>query len=202
MPSLALVRKDAVERLIPEDACLRMIERCARDLREATTLPSVLRAISQAEAIDAVTRKINASKEIRRDSYKLLIDAERQLGDLTSKIPHHDAKTGTPSKKSVLKAHDLRVNRCLMAERLARTPDDALEAALAIAKNKSVSGVETVLGIKNPGNSWANKTERNLDFLANEAIDLLELSIKTQRLPAVGNVAEMRNRLHRLRVFT
>lgn len=198
--------------LVPEETAIAMIESCAAQIEKAITIPDIQRVITSAEAINAVMKKIHASERAKRAATLLVIGAEQQLGRITKNIPR--AKRGGagkrggggPGKMTTLREHGINKFRYQVAEKLADTPTRDIEKAYEKSKSKTVSGVAVALGYRNdfangrPTYSSLTQIERNIDFLANEAIDLLELGVKQQKPPPEGNVVEMRDRLNRLRV--
>jgi hypothetical protein len=196
--------------LIPEARALAMVDACARQLAEVSTIPDVLKVVTQAEAIQAVMSKIKASRDAQKAALRLRVEAEAQLGRITAQIPQGArggaaAKNpGQRTKRQVLTESGIHHYRAGVAERLARTPAEKVEEAIANAKSPGMYGVLSDLGLRKPWREYTTPevTSRHLDFLADEAISLLERSVKTQSSPHAGTVAEMRNRLLRLRVKT
>ncbi len=197
----ALSRPEQVV-LAPQERAILMIEACANQIFKATTLKDVLLAITQAEAIALIVRKIEASKRVKEDDAFLLINAERQLGELRAKIPKKNAGKGSkgpvrpgPSKKETLAKHGININRALRAEALARVPESKVELAVERAKYKTVNGVQAELGIKHQ-TPWRSKDA----VLAEDAIALLKECCKKRRPPRQDEVNKFELRLAALRV--
>lgn len=199
------------EYLIPEAAVTQMIAACAYQIREARSIPAIKVVITQAEAIDAVTKKINAAEDVRRAALALMVDAEKQLGEISKGLPQatrggrKKGETAPTGKRQTLREHGINHLRAYSAEKLSEVPQAALDVAIDSAKSRTVAGVEIALGIRKPWDSptpkereyvTPEKRARDLLFLAKEAIEWLEKGIPCPK----GNVAEMRNRLQRLSV--
>lgn len=204
-PSPATLATAPAEYLVPEESALAMLSSCASQIERAATLADVRRVITHAEAINAVMKKIKASERAKLAAARLLIDAEVQLGKITRLVPKAKrgagAVPGQPTKKTTLRENGIHPFRAQIAEKLAATSRQDIDLAFERSKRKSVFGVTAELGFRQPFEEGRpDKLARDLDFLANEAIDLLEVGVRTQRPPHAGTVAEMRNRLSRLRV--
>lgn len=208
-----VVASDAEGILVPEARAIEMIEACATQIQLATTIPDVKRVISQAEAIDAVMKKINATEHVKRAALLLLVEAEQQLGRITKQIPHAKRggyavkHPGQQGKRAALREYGINHFRAATAEKLADTPPKAIEGAVATADRKTVVGVATALGLRSawtkpnprgPSYSAPDKLARDLAFLADEAIALAESCARSKTPPHAGTVAEMRARLTRL----
>jgi len=189
--------------LVPETRALEMVEACARQLAEVSTIPDIMRLVTQADAISAVMQKIKASEKARKAALRLRIEAEAHLGRITMQIPQGKrggaaAKNpGQRTKAQVLAENGIHKYRAGVAERLAKTPAPEVEAAIDRAKTNGVYGVMQDLGLRKPWRDYQmpEVTARNLGYLAAEAVELLERSVATKAPPPAGNVAEMRTRL-------
>lgn len=215
MRSHELVPITEGEILVPEERAIEMIEACARQIQAVTSIPDVMRVITKAEAIDAVMKKIKASKDVKRAALVLLVEAEQQLGRISKQLPQ--AKRGAAArkfpgqigKKDILRNVGVNHRRAYTAEKLADAPAEAINVAIDSARNKSVSGVTAFLGYRTewPENGRRPSTEfvlpekraRDLAFLADESISHAEACIQSKTSPHAGTVAEMRTRLMRLR---
>lgn len=196
--------------LVPEDRVLAMIVDCASRIEEAASIPDARKVIRQAEVIDAVTKKMVASRRIKDAAFRLLVDAERQLGRISKQLPKNPGRNGTgpgkfPSKASVLRDAGLRVNRCLHAEKLAEVPEDVLvKAAKDLPDSrKSVNGIKLALGIKASTSSTPPMTMlsrmRAYAFLARECIAMLEDCVAKGTPPHAGTVESKRRWFENLR---
>lgn len=154
----ALVHASELEFLVPEDRALAMIEECALRIEGTTTLPDVMRVITQADAIAAVMRKIKASERAKQAALRLQVDAEIRLGRITRTIPRSSRGarpvvaggspivTGQASKGAILKKHGIQHSRAVMAEKMGETPRGALENA--VQSSKTLRGVTVALGFQ------------------------------------------------------
>lgn len=175
------------EHSVPDESALAMIESCAGSIELVASIPDVKRAITMAEAVAAVTRKIDASERVKRAAALLVIRAEVQLGRLTKQIPQGRRggaalkNPGQPTKNKVLEQHGLHRFRCNVAEKLAGTPEDVIEQALDRAKSKTVMGVATELGFRQ---RFAKQAPRSaMQKLAKDAIELLDRCRTQMRAP-------------------
>lgn len=192
--------------LLPEDRALAMVDACAKQLATVSTIPDVLKVVTQADAIAAVMQKIKASDEAQKAALRLRVDAEAQLGRITAQIPlgkrggGAQVNPGQQTKRKVLASNGLHNFRASSAEKLARMPQEEVDAAIDRAKTPGLYGVLNDLGIRKPWREYQSpeRTHRDIAYLANEAIDLLERSVASKSPPHAGTVVEYRNRLTRL----
>jgi hypothetical protein len=202
--ALALRDDDTIEAMVPEERAIAMIENCAAQIEKATTIPMVLRIVRQAEAIAAVTRKIEASKKVQRDASILVIYAETQLGVVTRQIPQGRrgkaavAVPGQATKGTVLAEHGIHRSRANIAEKLAATPPTVLASALDKAERKTVHGVSVELGYAQP---WAPQ-DRGMRKVAMNAIGLLVTCQSTKRAPTAEEVDPLRDAFGRAGLVT
>lgn len=73
--------------LVPDEKATIMIEACANNIFQATTVSDVLREISKSEAVAATVRAIRASELVVRDAELLMVRAERRLGEISKSLP-------------------------------------------------------------------------------------------------------------------
>lgn len=194
--SAALVLDGKIEAMVPEDRVIAMIENCADQIERATTIPMVLRMVRQADAIAAVTRKIEASKRVQRDAETLVIYAETQLGVITRQIPQGRrgpaAVPGQATKGAVLAQHGLHRSRANIAEKLAATPPKVLEAAIEKAERKTVHGVAVELGFAQP---WLpGRVATTGTILAAKALELLRACVDSNSVPDAREVERLEQR--------
>ena len=193
----------AEEFLVPDESVLSMIEACAAQIERATTMPDVKRMLMQAEAIYAVTQKIKAAENIKANALRLLVDAETQLGRITKTLPQGKkggaAVPGQTTKRMLLKAHGINRYRASIAEKYADTPKPAITTALT--KARTLNETSVALGFKKAPFVLPEKRARDLAYLANEAITLLERCASQKIQPHSGTVSEMRTRLSQLSVI-
>lgn len=185
---------DAIETRVPEERCVAMIESCAVQIEKATTIPMVLRVVRQAEAIAAVTRKIDASRRVQRSASTLVVYAEMQLGVITSQLPQGrrgKAALFVPdqvTKGQVLAEHGLHRSRVSIAEKLAKTPPKVLSAAIDKARYKTIHGIANELGYAKP---WTSP-DRGMKRVARDAIGLLVRCQTEGRAPTAEEVDPLR----------
>ena len=170
----------------------------------AKTIPEVLTVIAMAEAIAGMQRRLNVSAEAKRDAMKLALDAEIELGRLCLRMPtapRGAAAAGTvrpKTKSSYLSDLGVTPTRVSGAQRLAKATPGQIARALASAK--TITGVKKAIGIHVGSLHVPEAHAKALDFLADEAIQLLERCVAGKTVPHGGTVNEFRNRLARLRV--
>ena len=209
MGAVAITRDVAAGYLVPEERALAMVKACAQQLSMASTIPDILRVVSQADAISAVMEKIKATEAARKAALRLRIEAEAQLGRITAQIPQikrgpkrkdYVRPAGVQTKREVLVEYGIHNFRAAVAERLAEKPAAEVDAAIARAKGSGVRSVLQDLGLCQPWKAErASETRaRHLAFLASEAIELLERCARSGAAPHAGTVAEMRGRLQGL----
>lgn len=196
---------EAGEFLMPEASAIRMIETCAAQIEKAIALPDVKRVITQAEAIKVLVNKLGASQRVKKTALKLVVQAEVQLGKVSKAlpvlspgsncrfIPKSEPRKG---KNFALKEAGINPARARHAEKLAEVPPEQLQKTVEACTN--LHAVQTAVGIRRPfhGQTAGEKRERDLAFLADEAITLLE-RINTAKMHE-GTVREFRSRWRRL----
>lgn len=180
---------------VPEERAIAMIESCAMQIAQAATIADVKRVISQADAIAAVVRKINASHAVRKSALALQLDAEIQLGVLTRAIPQGStgrAAAGSPgqaTKSKVLKEHGLHSQRISVAEKLAAMPREQVMAAASASKTGTITGVALHLGLKKPYVAPSASFRK----IAMNAIGLLVTCQTANRVPRCDEVDALRD---------
>lgn len=178
--------------LVPDEKVLRMIEGCAFQLRQAESVPDVMVAIAQTEAIHLVARKIKVSEEVRRAAVVLRIQAEAQLGRITTKIPlsngggHRGHSKGT-GKKAVLKANNIPNQRLIIAEKLGRISDEDLDSTVQGLTKPSLYAAACALGFRRPHENSKLRHGAAMK-LARDAIGLL---VKCQTVPRAPSAEEV-----------
>lgn len=196
------------EFLVPEDRQIKLIAACADQLALASSIPEVLKLVSQADAINAVMASIKASRRAQKAALRLRVEAEAQLGRITAQIPHGKrggrngcaAIRGQRTKRQVLTENGIHHYRAGVAERLAKKSPEAIDEAVENAKSSGMYGVLHDLGLRKPWREYQlpEKAKRDIAYLAEEAISLLERSVQTKSAPHAGTVTEYRARLTRI----
>lgn len=201
-----MVAPAAREFTIPEEKAVLMIEACANSIFAASTIPDVVRVIQQADAISAVMRKIKASEEVRKTAAFLLIQAERQLGEVSAKVPTANRNKWSeskgavvnpngPSKRRYLESQGITYNRALRAETLAKKPIEEVKEAFSKTKAGSIKETQVKLGIRS---DWDGPSPAAR--LAIDAVRLLSDCAKSQRVPRRDEVNALELRLVGLRI--
>lgn len=107
----ALVLDAREEYLVPDERSVAMIRSCVRRIGLARTLPDVKVLLTQAEAVDAVVRKLRACDEVKRASLEMLVAAEQQLGRISRALPqakrggYAQKHPGQIGKRQILREH-------------------------------------------------------------------------------------------------
>ena len=174
--------------LLPNEKALQMITACADSVAQAASIPDVGRVISQAEAIQVWMKKFRASEALQKAALALCVDAEIQLGKLSKQLPKlAPSRSGRKAdgeprtikgKTRTLKEAGIDPARARIAEKLAVVPVPLVHEAMT--QKKTVRGVCESLGLMPTfqGESRAEKKVRDLVFLADEAIGLLERLVR------------------------
>lgn len=189
-PPASLVR-------IPEDRVLAMLDSCAEQIARVATIEDAKEASTVAEAIAAVTRKVNVAKEVKRKAVRLLVEAEAKLGEILRAIPR--ASASTPAKRDVLREHGINKRRAsCFAERLAVTPQADVDRVIS-GGAQTLHGVTAKLGIHANGYELRIQKASAIAFLCEEAVALLERCVTRGQVPHAGTVQEMVRRLHNIK---
>ena len=192
--------------VIPEAKAIEMVNRCTRQLATASSIPGVLRVITATDAAAEILKLVNASEETRLAALQLRLDAEARLGDLSAQIPKAKkghlsvAERNQPTKKKILREYGVEPSRAAIAERLADIPRATVAAAVTSMSRPTLHGVLAHLNLRsNARNEFTpEKQARDLAFLADECICLLERLVEHKTLPHAGTVKEFRSRLTNL----
>ncbi len=201
MSNLALAAPKAGIIRIPEERVLAMIASCAEQIERATTIADAREVTDVAEAIAAVARKIKVAKDVKHAAVRILIEAEAKLGEITAAIPH--ARCGGGKKKvgfrkaDVLRENGISRARANFAERLATTPQKKIEEVVA-AGASTMHAVLAKLDLQTSNYSLREKRTSAIAFLCEEAVSLLERSVKASQVPHAGTVADMVRRFRTL----
>lgn len=180
---------------VPDELALQMIADCSKRILAATTIPHVKRVITEAEAIQAVTKKFQLSQSIQQNALELRIQAERQLGEITRALPQ--APRGGASRPGEIKTkterlaeHGISKALASRAEKLAEAPKAAVMEAMARTKPPTLSGVVQNLGLSQPWPHRAAAIDR-----VRELVTLVERLHREQRPPTDDEVASARDSL-------
>lgn len=196
MTALARKVEPTAEYLVPEERAVLMIEQCANQIFKATTLPDIKKICTQAEAIAAVVRKIDASERVKQDATHLIIMAERQLGEISRKLPQAPrggaSIPGHPTKRQILAEHGINHFRAATAEKLAGVSETVIASVIEKTKAQSVTGVAVELGIRSRVGA---ERESSAKRLARDAITLLDTCLLARRPPTQVEVSALRTRL-------
>lgn len=181
---------------IPEERVIAMIAACAAQIKQVHTIADAKEASNVAEAIAAVTRKVDVAREVKHSAVRMLIEAEAKLGEITAMIPRapgRNAKSpqrGKMTKKEILAEHGVSKSRANYAERLSRVPAAEVERVVASGAN-TMHAIGAKLGLYTHAYELREKRNANLAFLCEEAVSLLARCVKQNKVPHAGTVAEM-----------
>jgi len=203
MTSAAIVPAGDVSALrVPEERVVQMIAACAEEIRRARTIEDAKRVSSVAEAIAAVSRKVEAAKEVKEAAIRLLVDAEIRLGEILRALPKQSGgRPGTkrkPGKVSIAREHGIDKRRSSFAQRLAVTPREEVERVIE-GGAKTLHAVTVGLKFHTSGYDLRERKAALIAFLCEEALALLERSVARKEVPHAGTVAEMLRRVKTIR---
>ncbi len=179
---------------VPEERVLAMIAACAAQITQVKTIDDAREVTDVAEAIAAVARKVKIAKEVKHAAVHILIEAEAKLGEITRQIPH--ARCGGGKKRvgyrkaDILRTHGITKARANFAERLSATPQSKIDAVVADGAN-TMHAVLSKLDLQTDRYRLRENRAANLAFLCEEAVGLLDRSVKRGQVPHAGTVAEM-----------
>ncbi len=201
LASLRTEAASAIRVRIPEERVVAMIGACAAEVRRVTAIEDAKEVTSIAEAIAAVTRKLNVAKEVKIAGIRLVVEAEAKLGEILGLIPKGARGRKTPAgsvgKNALLAKHGINKRRASFAERLSKVPPKKIEAVLASGAS-SMNAVTTGLELHSDSYALRQKSAEALAFLCGEAVDLLRRSVRDGKVPHAGTVAEMVTRYQRI----
>lgn len=193
---------ESIQAHVPPEEFLEQIVECTERLRTCATIPMLQKVMARASAIEAIAKQMQASKECQLAAARLVLDAEIQLGHITKLYPpgprgakaSRALKNGEtfPSRRKDLKEHGISLTRANQAQKLAEAPPAKIDEAFAI--RPSMSGVKAHLGIRPDFRYPDSQHAKNLAFLADEAISLLEKMLSDGKLPPEKTVQEYRKR--------
>lgn len=194
MSDAALAQAPAPTALVdvPEERVLMMLAACADQIAQAATIEDAKRVTTVAEAIAAMTRKVDLAKDVKRRAVLLLVDAEAKLGAILRAVPR--ASPTTPAKRDVLKEAGINKRRASFAERLAVTPRQDIERVVD-GGAQTLHGVTSKLGIHSSSYDLRERKASAVAFLCEEAVAMLERCASRGQVPHAGTVAEMVRRL-------
>lgn len=182
---------------IPDERVFAMIRECTMQIRLVSTLKEAKETSDVAEAIAAITRKVNVARETKLAAVRLLIEAETRLGEISRGIPHGTTGGGQkargPRKSDVLRGNGISKSRANCAERLSTTPPAKVEKVIAAGAN-TIHGIYSKLDLHADGYVSRQKKAADIAFLCQEAIELLGRSARANKVPHMGTVAEMERR--------
>lgn len=180
--------------LVPEDRVVAMLDTCAAQLERVATIEDAKSVCTVAEAIAAVTRKVEVARRTKLAAVRLLVDAERRLGDLLRTLP----RRGPKPKRDVLEEHGINKRRASVAERLAVAPTSKIDKVIEAGAN-TLHGVTTKLGIHANGADLRFDRASAIAFLCEEAVTMLDRCARHGKVPHAGTVAEMVRRWERIK---
>lgn len=201
MGNLAIAASPASVGVIrmPEDRVLGMIAQCTAQLDRVASIADARVATDMAEAVAAISRKVKLCKETKDAAIRLLIQAEQRLGEVIAAAPRAYGNAGpeVPRRRDILKQHGISKSRANLATRLAKVPQKRIDAAIA-GGAKTMHAVTAKVGLVT--HAYELRTEKASAFalLAEEAVGLLERSVRAGVVPHRGTVAEMVSRLRNI----
>ncbi len=181
--------------LVAEERVILMIAACAKQISAVTSIVDAKEVTTHAEAVAAVTRKVNVAKEVKQAAVRLLIEAESKLGEILLSVPKGFGPNGR--KTDFLAKHGIDKRRASLAQRLAAVPQERIEAAIT-AGAKTLHGVTTRLELHTDGYVLREKRAVAMAYLCVEAVKLLERCVKADKVPHAGTVNEMVTRLRNI----
>lgn len=192
---LSLAAPGAVVVRVPEASVIAMIASCAEQIRKAQTIGDALEVANIADAIAAVAKKVAVAKEVKRSAVRLLIEAEAKLGEITRMIPRAKPRHGHESltKRDILEQNGVSKSRANFAERLASMPRAKIERVVESGASTK-HAIFSKLGLHTDNYVLREKKASSIAFLCEEAIGLLDRSVRKNQVPHAGTVAEMRQR--------
>lgn len=192
--NLALIESNvsSLEHASP-DRVLAMLQACARQIREVTTVDDARDLANLADAVSAMTKRLELSKEIKRDAVRLVVYAEKRLGELMKKMPLRTK----PGKCRILEGMGIDKRRMSSAQQLAAVPDTKIEKVISNGA-MTLHAVHGSLGTLPNNYLLREKRFSAYKLLAEEAVSLLDRSAKQGKVPHGGTVSEMVSRLRNL----
>lgn len=169
---------------VPEERVLQMMRACADQIERVANIQDAKAATSAAEALAVIARKVDIAKEVKRQAVRLLVKAEAKLGEVLRALP----KNQTPTKRDMLREGGINRRRASTAERLAITPQKDIDRVIAKGA-QTLHGVTTGLGLESNGYELRTEKASAYQALAEEAVGLLERSVKEGKAPHAGTVA-------------
>ena len=168
---------------VPEERVLQMMRVCVDQIDEVASIEDAKEAVNAAEAIAAITRKVDLAKEVKRAAVRLVVQAEAKLGQILRSLP----KNQTPTKRDMLREGGINRRRASTAERLAITPQKDIDRVIAKGA-QTLHGVTTGLGLESNGYELRTEKASAYALLAEEAVTLLVNSVKAGKVPHAGTV--------------
>ena len=182
----------AIER-VPPDRVIAMLQSCATQIHEVATVDDARELADVADALAAMTKRLALSKEIKKDAVRLVVYAEKRLGVLMKKMPLRTK----PGKCKTLAAMGIDKRRMSSAQQLAAVPDGRIDKAIDGGAT-TLHAVHGALGTLPDNHLLREKRMSAYKLLAEEAVALLERSVKRNVVPHAGTAAEMVTRLRNL----
>jgi DNA-binding phage protein len=191
---ISLARANAGIIRAPDEHVLSLLEACAKQIESVATIEDAKQVVSAAEAIAAISKKVDIAKAVKKAAVRLLVDAEAKLGELLRALP----KGGQPTKRDVLKGSGLNRRRASTAERLAVTPKSEIDRVIDEGAS-TLHGVTHKLGMQSNGYELRVQKAAAFALLAQEAVELLERSVREKKVPHAGTVASYSDWLRKLK---
>lgn len=190
-----LVPRGHREFMLPDERATLEIERISNELFRVTTIQDAKKVCGMAEAVAALTRQINASERIRRDSLVLIQRTERKLGEITMQLPRSNtAVTRYGVTPDIL--HAVREDVCPVREAArkygltretirqyrALSPGAALTKAAALATPKSEVLAQ---------NGLSRGRVQTAEVLAKASDAEFEAAVAAQERPSISQTANI-----------
>ena len=182
----------SIER-VPPDRVVAMLQACATQIHEVATVDDARDLADVADALAAMTKRLALSKEIKKDAVRLVVYAEKRLGVLMKKMPLRTK----PGKCKTLQAMGIDKRRMSSAQQLAAVPDSRIDKAID-GGAATLHAIHGALGTLPDNHFLREKRMSAYKLLAEEAVALLERSVKQRSVPHAGTAAEMVTRLRNL----
>lgn len=162
-------------------------------IKAASTVEDAKRLTELTDGLAAMVRRLKVADDIKKEAIRLVVAAEKKLGKIMQGMPLRSS----PSKGEILAKHGIDKRRASLAQSLAKIPDRKLEKAINDGA-RSMHGVQHRMGLLSDNYHLREKRLAAYKLLAEEAVGLLEQSVKREKVPHRGTVGEMSQRLRNI----
>lgn len=178
---------------VSADRIEHMLQLASKAIQDTSTVEDAKKITELTEALNAMSKKLDVAAEVKKSALRLVVLAEKKLGEIMRAMPLRTI----PSKTEILATHGIDKRRSSLAQSLAKIPDKKIDKVID-GGARSIHAVQNQLGLLSDNYALRERRMAAYKLLCEEAVALLDRSVRSGKMPHPGTVAEMVGRLNNI----